>query len=244
MIFVFRFFNFIKIPRGKGKANYKVGLLIEVVEEKLPQGALGWQEVAALYHFRSQETVVRDHEDIKHYWAEKLCNQFKKPTGDPGDLVRDQILCCQRIHARILRKSASVVMGAASDEELSEDAEDEDDEGGEEEEEEEEQEEVIAETQIDPDMTQLDPSLDLRACRDEFARLQQLQGITFSAQAVQQPQPQLQHAVAAAAATTTSTAAATTTSTTTSTAAATATPTATAAVTTTSCPKKTTEEEE
>ncbi len=181
------------MPRGKGKANYKVGLLIEVVKEKLPQGALGWQEVASLYHFRSQETVVRDHEDIKCYWAEKLCNKFKKPTGDPSDLVRDQILRCQRIHARILQKSASVVMGAASDEELSEDAEDEDDEGGEEEEEEEEeQEEVIPESQVDPDMMQLDPSLDLRARRDEFARLQQLQGITFSAQAVQQPQPQPQ----------------------------------------------------
>ncbi len=38
------------MPRGKGKANYKVGLLIEVAEEKLPQGCLGWQEVAALYH--------------------------------------------------------------------------------------------------------------------------------------------------------------------------------------------------
>jgi hypothetical protein len=82
-------------------------------------------------------------------------------------------------------------MGAASDEELSEDAEDEDDEGAEEEEEEEEeeQEEVIPETQVDPDMMQLDPSLDLRARRAEFARLQQQQGITFSGQAVQQPLP-------------------------------------------------------
>jgi hypothetical protein len=58
--------------------------------------------------------------------------------------MRDQILCCQRIPAKILQKSASVVMGAASDEELSEDAEDEDDEGDEEE----EQEEVIPETQV------------------------------------------------------------------------------------------------
>ena len=74
------------MPRGKGKANYKVGLLIEVVEQKLPQGALGWQEVAALYHVRSQENILRDHEDIKRYWAEKLCNKFKKPTGDPGDI--------------------------------------------------------------------------------------------------------------------------------------------------------------
>ena len=82
--------------------------------------------------------------------------------------MRDQILHCQRIHARILQKSASVVMGAASDEDLSENAKDEDDEGDEEE----EQEEVIPVTQVDPDMTQ-DPSLDLRARQEEFAHLQQ-----------------------------------------------------------------------
>jgi hypothetical protein len=117
----------------------------------LNQGALGWQEVAALYHASSQEGVLRNHEDIKRYWAEKLCNKFKKPTGTPIDPVRDQILCYQRIHARILQKSSSVVMGAASDEELSTEDEDEDNEeevkeeeegGGEEE----EQEVVIAET--------------------------------------------------------------------------------------------------
>jgi hypothetical protein len=166
------------MPRGKGKANYKVGLLKEVVEEKLHQGALGWQEV--LYQFWLQETAVRDHEDIKHYWAKKLCNKFKKPTGDPGDPVRDQVLHCQRIHARILQKSASVVMGAAFDEELSGDAKDEDYEGDGEEEEEEEQEEVITETQMDPDTTQLD------------THLQQQEGIVFSRQDMQQPQQQQQ----------------------------------------------------
>ncbi len=41
---------------------------------------------------------------------------------------------------------------------------------------------MIAETQMDPDMTQRDPSLDLRACREEFTRLQQQQGIIFSGQ--------------------------------------------------------------
>jgi hypothetical protein len=46
------------MPRAKGKASYKVELLIEVIEEKLPQGALGWQEVAALYQFCSQEGTL------------------------------------------------------------------------------------------------------------------------------------------------------------------------------------------
>jgi hypothetical protein len=126
------------MPRARGKANYKVELLIDVVEEKLPQGALGWQEVAALYQFRSQESVLRDYEDVNRHWTEKLCNKFKKPTGDPGDPVCDKILCCQRIHQKILAKSSSVVTGADSDEDEvtgtgSED-EAEDDNGGEEEE--------------------------------------------------------------------------------------------------------------
>ncbi len=104
----------------------------------MPQGFLGWQEVAEMYHFRSQETVLQDHEDIKHYWAEKLCNKFKKPTGDPGDPVRDQILHCQ-IPAKILQKSASVV-----NDELSDEDEDDEEEQEEEEVEGEEQEGVIA----------------------------------------------------------------------------------------------------
>ncbi len=37
------------MPRARSKANYKVELLISIIEEKLPQGSMGWQEVAALY---------------------------------------------------------------------------------------------------------------------------------------------------------------------------------------------------
>jgi hypothetical protein len=48
------------MPRAQGKANYKVELLIDIVEEKSPQVALGCHEVATLYQFRSQEHVLRD----------------------------------------------------------------------------------------------------------------------------------------------------------------------------------------
>jgi len=104
------------MPRTKGRVNYNIPKLIEVIEEKLPQGAMGWQEVSALYQLRTQEDVLRDHEDIKRYWAEKLCNKFKKPTGNPGDPTRDRILRCQRIHQSILAKSSSILMGVASSE--------------------------------------------------------------------------------------------------------------------------------
>jgi len=71
------------MPRGNGKANYKVDTLILVVEELLPNGAQSWAEVAALYQSRSGEMILRDHDDVKRYWIEKCCNKFKKPTGTP-----------------------------------------------------------------------------------------------------------------------------------------------------------------
>jgi hypothetical protein len=43
------------IPQAKGKVNYKADALIQVVEEKLPNGAQGWVEVAALYQHHSGE---------------------------------------------------------------------------------------------------------------------------------------------------------------------------------------------
>ena len=75
----------VAMPRSKGKQNYKVDLLIQVVEEKLPNGAQGWQEVAFLYQQWSGELVLRDYEDVKRHWVDKCCNRFKKPTGNPGD---------------------------------------------------------------------------------------------------------------------------------------------------------------
>jgi len=119
------------MPRGKGKANYKVDTLILVVEELLPNGAQSWAEVAALYQSRSGEMILRDHDDVKRYWIEKCCNKFKKPTGTPGDPKRDMILRCQRIQERIHNKSASAIMGVESEGDdglsLDSDEEDEDD---------------------------------------------------------------------------------------------------------------------
>ncbi len=71
------------MPRARGKANYKVELLISIIEEKLPQGSMGWQEVAALYQLRSQERTAHDHEDVKRHWTQKLCYKFKKTNRGP-----------------------------------------------------------------------------------------------------------------------------------------------------------------
>jgi len=87
------------MPWLKGKANYKVDLLIMVVEEKLPNGAQGLLEVATLY---------------QHCSREKCCNKLKKLTGNPGDTIRNKILRYKQIQKRILKKPATI-MGANSD---------------------------------------------------------------------------------------------------------------------------------
>ncbi len=100
--------------RAKGKANYKVDTLIVAVEELLPNGSRGWQEVAVLYQHRSGELILQDHNDVKRHWIEKCCFKLKKPTGNPGDPKRDMILRCQWIQERFHNKLASVIMGVES----------------------------------------------------------------------------------------------------------------------------------
>lgn len=57
---------------GRDKANNKVEFLIGIIEEKLPQGSMGWQEVAAIYQFQSQKNVPCDHENIRRQWMQQL----------------------------------------------------------------------------------------------------------------------------------------------------------------------------
>ena len=83
------------MPRSKGKVNYKVDMLIMVVEEMLPNVAQAWQEIAVLYQSRSGEMVLQDPNDVKRHWVDKCCNKFKKPSGTPGNPKKDMILRCQ-----------------------------------------------------------------------------------------------------------------------------------------------------
>lgn len=68
------------MPRVKGKVNYKKEVLLQVVREVLPSGALGWEEVSRIYQERSSEGERRNGEDVKRHWQEKCCNRFMKPT--------------------------------------------------------------------------------------------------------------------------------------------------------------------
>ena len=77
---------------------YNNDVLMNVVEAVKPKGAEAWKEVCLRYifiiitnfllftlNFRYQqatgEDAVRDYESVRRHFVEKLCNNFKKPTG-------------------------------------------------------------------------------------------------------------------------------------------------------------------
>ena len=68
--------------RVAGLSNYKNGILLDVIEQLMPKGQVGWQAVADRYQIVSGETIARAYDDIRRHFIEKLCNNFKKPTGD------------------------------------------------------------------------------------------------------------------------------------------------------------------
>ena len=67
--------------RKSGTPNYKNGLLITIINEIKPNGALQWQMVADIYHKRSGEVTARNPDDIKKHRNNTLCNKLNKPTG-------------------------------------------------------------------------------------------------------------------------------------------------------------------
>jgi hypothetical protein len=79
------------MPRGLGSPNYNNEVLIQIVDTLKPTGAAGWENVAVLCQSRSKEIKLREYEDVKRQWIEKLCNKMKKPTGRSGGSDNDRI---------------------------------------------------------------------------------------------------------------------------------------------------------
>jgi hypothetical protein len=73
------------MPRKKGAVNYKNDVLIDIVEEILPNGELGWEAVAIAYQAKTNEESLRDTTDVKKHWLKNLCNSMKKPMGQTGE---------------------------------------------------------------------------------------------------------------------------------------------------------------
>ena len=97
--------------RSGGVLNYRNDILINVVEEYLPQGLEGWRGVALANQRESMETVLRRGEDLWDNWPKKLCNRMQKPTGKPGENT-DRIFRCIAIERRIQDEAAAAILGA------------------------------------------------------------------------------------------------------------------------------------
>ncbi len=119
------------MARGSGTTNYRNDILMQVIAELRPCGALAWSNVAAIYHQRSNEAFVRDGDDVKRHWIEKLCNKMKKPTGNTGASIRDRIYRAQLIQREILLQNDARLVTGENEEEDDGDSEDDDDSDGE-----------------------------------------------------------------------------------------------------------------
>lgn len=61
-----------------------------IIKEVLPAGAEAWKLVAQLYWQRSQEPTLRDYNDVKTQFLQKMVNTTKKVTGysEPAMITR------------------------------------------------------------------------------------------------------------------------------------------------------------
>ena len=90
-------------------------ILIKIISNVKPNGALHWQVVADMYKKDSGEAEARNPDEIKKHWHNNLCNKkLNKPTGRSGTIT-DHILHCICIQGDIMRKTDLVIMGIDSD---------------------------------------------------------------------------------------------------------------------------------
>ena len=96
-----------------GVPNYRNDLLIDIIEENLPEGLEAWRMVAFAYQNALNQVNLWRVEDIRDNWVRKLCNNFKKPTGKPDEL-HDHIFCCISIERHIQDAANAAILGVSS----------------------------------------------------------------------------------------------------------------------------------
>jgi hypothetical protein len=100
-----RFFSAIKrMPRKKGLVNYKNNLLINIIEEILPNGKLGWEAIVIAYQGRLNKEAQQGMTNIKKHWIKNLCNGMRKLTGHTGE-NGDRVCRCIAIKKKIIKKT-------------------------------------------------------------------------------------------------------------------------------------------
>jgi hypothetical protein len=99
--------------QASGVPNHCNNKLINIVKQQLPQGFEAWRNVALLYQYVSNEIELCRGEDICDNWVRKLYNNFKKPTGKPGD-ISDHTCCCLAIEHWVQCRVSAAMLGASS----------------------------------------------------------------------------------------------------------------------------------
>jgi hypothetical protein len=88
------------MPRKKGSVNYKNNLLINIIEEILPNRELGWETVAIPYQGRLNKEAQQDTTNIKKHWMKNLCNGMRKLAGRMGE-NGDRVCWCIAIEKKL-----------------------------------------------------------------------------------------------------------------------------------------------
>jgi hypothetical protein len=55
------------MPRKRGSVKYKNNVLIDIIEEILSNGELGWEAVAIAYQAKTNEESLRDTTNVKKH---------------------------------------------------------------------------------------------------------------------------------------------------------------------------------
>ena len=114
-------------PKGRkaGAVKYQPDVLLNIIRDILPMGGEAWDKVCDRYHIASGELHRRDRDDVKKYFTAKMCNGFKKMTGEsePAKAIRES----QKVYASITRKYSAQAYGKPDDEDDEEDEDDGDD---------------------------------------------------------------------------------------------------------------------
>ena len=105
--------KFQTMSEGRRTPNYKSRILLEVIRGVEPASKIGWERVAIEYKERSQEAVLRDYQDIKRYFIQKMCNSNKKITGESN--AKKSVEDSQRVYNRILAKEGAGDYGDEDD---------------------------------------------------------------------------------------------------------------------------------
>ncbi len=105
-----------RMPHKKGLVNYENNLLINIIEEILPNGKLGWDAVAIAYQGKSNKEAQRDTTNIKKHWMKNLCNGMRKLTGCLRE-NGDRVCWCIAIKKNIMKNIPLGFLGLSSDEE-------------------------------------------------------------------------------------------------------------------------------